>query len=610
MPHRIVNLGISSEQDMVAVRQRSREISGGLGFGAQDQVRIATAVSELARTAFAYASGGNVAFSLDHLGSDASLQISIKTPGGDTRSASNSLGNGAVAALQQALVSARRLMDECTMEEDSDRMRILMLRKALPDAGAVTAAMLAKVAARIAANPVSSSFNEVTLQNKELLDTLAELRTKQDDLLTLTEELEKTNRGVVALYAEIEEKAERLREADVHKDEFLATLAHELRNPLAPIRNAVEVMRRVDPANIASHARAQQIISRQVDHLARLVDDLLDVARISKGKITLRQVVADVQGFIHTAVETIQPFIDQRRHQLSVVIPEEVLQVSGDPVRLAQIVGNLLNNAAKYTLSGGTILLKAEQRADGRLRITVKDNGIGLSPERIRTVFGMFAQGEAAPDRAQDGLGIGLSLVRQLVALHGGEVWVESEGPGYGSSFILELPLLGTRAGDMPIASQAVEAMLKAAEPALSEKPEVPPAPAAGGELLRILLVDDNVDLVMMTAVLLQAAGHATFVAHDAGEAMVQAKQHVPELILLDIGLPGTDGYQIARMLRQQPDLRNATLVAMTGYGTDEDRRKAFEAGFDHHLVKPVEIQALLAIVAATVPRHALSSGG
>jgi signal transduction histidine kinase/ActR/RegA family two-component response regulator len=610
MPHRIVNLGISSEQDMVAVRQRSREISGGLGFGAQDQVRIATAVSELARTAFAYASGGNVAFSLDHLGSDASLQISIKTPGGDTRSASNSRGNGAVAALQQALVSARRLMDECTMEEDSDRTRILMLRKALPDASAVTAAMLSKVAARIAANPVSSSFNEVTLQNKELLDTLAELRTKQDDLLALTEELEKTNRGVVALYAEIEEKAERLREADVHKDEFLATLAHELRNPLAPIRNAVEVMRRVDPANIASHARAQQIISRQVDHLARLVDDLLDVARISKGKITLRQVVADVQGFIHTAVETIQPFIDQRRHQLSVVIPDEVLQVSGDPVRLAQIVGNLLNNAAKYTLSGGTILLKAEQRADRRLRITVKDNGIGLSPERIRTVFGMFAQGEAAPDRAQDGLGIGLSLVRQLVTLHGGEVWVESEGPGHGSSFILELPLLEAGVAELPALTELVADMPKPADVAPSVVLKTSPAHAAGGELLRILLVDDNVDLVMMTAVLLQTAGHETFVAHDAGQAMAQARQHAPELILLDIGLPGTDGYQVARMLRQQPDLRNATLVAITGYGTDEDRRKAFEAGFDHHLVKPVEVQALLAIVAATVPRHAVSSGG
>ena len=606
MIYRIVNLGISSEQDMVAVRQRAREISSGLGFGAQDQVRIATAVSELARTAFSYASGGTVAFSLDHLGSGASLQIGIKTTGGDRRTASDARGSGAAEALEQALVSARRLMDECTMEENSDRARILMLRKALPDASAITAAMLATVTDQIAANPVSSSFNEVTMQNRELLDTLAELRTKQDDLLALTEELEKTNRGVVALYAEIEEKAERLRQADVHKDEFLATLAHELRNPLAPIRNAVEVMRRVDPANIASHARAQQIISRQVDHLARLVDDLLDVARISKGKITLQQVVADVQGFIHTAVETIQPFIEQRRHTLTVAVPDEALQVSGDPVRLAQIVGNLLKNAAKYTLSGGTILLKAERRPDGLLRITVQDNGIGLSPERMRTVFGMFAQGDAAPDRAQDGLGIGLSLVRQLVALHGGEVWVESEGAGHGCSFIFELPLLGSAevsavALDRPAAS--IDALSRAAI-------DVPPDASADAESLKILLVDDNVDLVMMTSILLQSAGHATFVAHDAAAAITQAKQHAPDVILLDIGLPGTDGYQIARMLRQQPDLRTATLVAITGYGTDEDRRKAFEAGFDHHLVKPVEIPALLAIVAAAMPRNAVSSGG
>ncbi|MBC7575460.1 MAG: response regulator [Herminiimonas sp.] len=492
------------------------------------------------------------------------------------------------------------------MEENSDRTRVLMLRKALPDASAITAAMLATVTDRIAANPVSSSFNEVTMQNRELLDTLAELRTKQDDLLALTEELEKTNRGVVALYAEIEEKAERLRQADVHKDEFLATLAHELRNPLAPIRNAVEVMRRVDPANSALHARAQQIISRQVDHLARLVDDLLDVARISKGKITLQQVVADVQGFIHTAVETIEPFIEQRRHTLTVAVPDEPLQVSGDPVRLAQIVGNLLNNAAKYTLSGGTILLKAERRPDGLLRITVQDNGIGLSPERMRTIFGMFAQGDAAPDRAQDGLGIGLSLVRQLVALHGGDVWVESEGAGHGCSFIFELPLLGgaeVSAVALHGPGASIDALSRAT---IDGRPDA----SADAEALKILLVDDNVDLVLMTSILLQSAGHATFVAHDAAEAITQAKQHAPDVILLDIGLPGTDGYQIARVLRQQPHLRTATLVAITGYGTDEDRRKAFEAGFDHHLVKPVEIPALLAIVAAAMPRNAVSSGG
>ena len=236
----------------------------------------------------------------------------------------------------------------------------------------------------------------------------------------------------------------------------------------------------------------------------------------------------------------------------------------------------------------------------------MQDNGIGLSPERMRTVFGMFAQGDAAPDRAQDGLGIGLSLVRQLVALHGGEVWVESEGAGHGGSFIFELPLLGgaeVSAVALHRPAASIDALSRAAI-------DVPPDASADAESLKILLVDDNVDLVMMTSILLQSAGHATFVAHYAAAAITQAKQHAPDVILLDIGLPGTDGYQIARMLRQQPDLRTATLVAITGYGTDEDRRKAFEAGFDHHLVKPVEIPALLAIVAAAMPRNAVSSGG
>ena len=607
MSFRVINLGISSERDMVAVRQRAREVGAGLGFGAQDQVRIATAVSELARTAFAYAWGGNVEFALDHLGSGASLLIHIKSTGGDLREGAGARSTdvypsndtaGAGATLAAALTSARRLMDDCFLEQASGRARIITLRKELPTSSVVTAAVLAALADQ-ALMPLASSFSEVSLQNKELLDTLAELRTKQDDLLLLTEELEATNRGVVALYAEIEEKAEKLRQADIYKDEFLATLAHELRNPLAPIRNAVEVMRRTDQADHAAHERAQKIISRQVDHLARLVDDLLDVARISKGKVTLQPAALSVGSFIQTAVETIGPFIDSRGHQLSVVLPADEIRVLGDPVRLAQIVGNLLNNAAKYTTRGGRILLQAQRTEAGRLRVMVQDNGIGLSAERIRSAFTMFSQGDTAPDRAQDGLGIGLPLVRQLVELHGGTIWVESAGTGHGSSFIMELPILdqATEPAD-PLAAKSADSAATAARNA------VPAGAVMAGDAtpptsMRILLVDDNADSVAMTAMLLETLGHVTFTADDGPSAVVLASRHLPDLILLDIGLPGADGYEVARLLRQQPALRATRLIAVTGYGTAEDKKKALQAGFDHHLVKPVEVDVLIALISA-----------
>jgi len=586
MTYRIINLGISSEHDMIAVRQRAREISALLGFSVQDQVRIATAVSELARTVIAHAAGGNVEFSLDHLGSGASLSIGIRSSGGAVATSGNGdrAGTGTDKALATALASAERLMDDCTVERDNGRGQVVRLRKAVPAASTISTATLSEVADSVMRSPISSTFNEVTLQNRELLDTLAELRSRQDDLLVLTQELEDTNRGVVALYAEIEEKAERLRQADIYKDEFLATLAHELRNPLAPIRNAVEIMRRTPSHESAAHANAQHIISRQVNHLARLVDDLLDVARISKGKITLRRQPTALTAFINLAVETAQPFIDVRRHRLRVQLPEEPLQVLGDPARLAQIVGNLLNNAAKYTASGGEIDLTAERMVPDRLRLVVRDNGIGLSKERIGTVFTLFAQGETAPDRAQDGLGIGLSLVQRLVALHDGEIRVESAGQGQGSTFIIELPLLES-------AALVVAGGLAPHMPAGDGK--------SGTKPLKILLVDDNADSVTMTAMLLESFGHTTVTAQDGASALTEARRMVPDLVLLDIGLPGADGYEVARMLRCEPALQATRLIAVTGYGTDADKQKATDAGFDQHLVKPVDLDALMHAVSA-----------
>lgn len=283
--------------------------------------------------------------------------------------------------------------------------------------------------------------------------------------------------------------------------------------------------------------------------------------------------------FILAALETTRPFIAMRNHTLDVVLPPEKVWIMGDSVRLAQVVGNLLNNAAKYTPLGGRILLKVE-RNNGNLRILVQDNGIGISEDRKASIFTLFSQGDTAPDRAQDGLGIGLSLVKQLVRLHDGKIWVESAGTGKGSSFFLEFPALESEFDAHQLADHAV-------------------LNGAPGQALEILIVDDNVDSVNITSMLLESLGHVTHVAHDALSAIAKASQILPDVIMLDIGLPGMDGYQLARMIREQPAIGRATLIAVTGYGTDADKKKALAAGFDHHLVKPANLQKLLAILAS-----------
>jgi PAS domain S-box-containing protein len=373
-----------------------------------------------------------------------------------------------------------------------------------------------------------------------------------------------------------------LKEADSHKDEFLATLAHELRNPLGPIRNAVALMQRIDPARTELQAKSREIISRQVDHLARLVDDLLDVARISQGKIALQMQPVEVRTFIDAAMETARPFVDSRRHALELALPENEIWVMGDMVRLAQSINNLLHNAAKYTPQGGSILLQVDSAATGELRVRVQDNGIGISSERLGEIFRLFAQGETAPDRAQDGLGIGLSLVKRLIELHQGKIYAASAGRGKGSTFTIELPVLAVHAAHAPAAA-SVHAQ--------------PGTAAAAG--LKVLVVDDNADSLDMMAQLLRELGHEVACAQDASAAMASVNEHVPDVILLDIGLPGIDGYELARMMRKQPELAGARLIALTGYGSERDRQAAMAAGFDHHLVKPASLEQLAALLAA-----------
>jgi PAS domain S-box-containing protein len=365
-----------------------------------------------------------------------------------------------------------------------------------------------------------------------------------------------------------------LRDADRRKDEFLAMLAHELRNPLAPIRNAAQVLKLVGSAD-AHQQWAREVIERQTQHLMRLVDDLLDVSRITQGKVTLAREPLELATILQRAVEASRPLIDARRHQLTVELPPDPVRLEGDLTRLVQVVGNLLNNAAKYTDEGGDLRLEGAQE-DGEAVIRVRDNGMGVPADLLPHVFDLFTQADRSLDRSQGGLGIGLTLVRRLVELHGGRVEARSGGSGQGSEFIVRLP------AEAPLGT-AAEAMAGAeGEPAL-------PAPQG----LKILVVEDNVDSAEMMRFMLELAGHEVRTAYDGREALETARTFQPQAVLCDIGLPGMNGYEVAARLREQPAFQRTPLIALTGYGQEEARRRAEAAGFDHHLVKPVEPDAL-----------------
>ena len=367
---------------------------------------------------------------------------------------------------------------------------------------------------------------------------------------------------------------ETLRDADRRKDQFLAMLAHELRNPLASMRNAVKIMY-AEPLGEDTLGRCRDIIDRQVDQLALLVDDLLDVSRITAGKIKLRLEPVDLWPVVSEAVAASRILIDDRRHVLTVRPPEQPVWVDGDRVRLAQVVTNLLNNAAKYQDDGGRIRLDVERDGDEAV-IRVRDEGIGIPPDMLARIFDLFLQVDGSIHRAQGGLGIGLSLVRSLVEMHGGEVEVRSEGLGKGSEFVVRLPCR--------------------AAPASWPRPgETDPARA--GARHRILVVDDNEDAAESQAMLLQMAGHEVFVAFNGSAALDRAAAEQPAVVLLDIGLAGMDGLEVCRRLRAGGH-REAYIVAMTGFGQDEDRRRSREAGFDMHLVKPVDPAALMKLLA------------
>jgi PAS domain S-box-containing protein len=371
------------------------------------------------------------------------------------------------------------------------------------------------------------------------------------------------------------EQAEALANLHRRKDDFLAMLSHELRNPLAPIMNAVQLLGLQKDEGLLQQ-QARTIIERQVGQLTSLVDDLLEVSRITTGRIRLHQERVTMNGVVEHAVETVRPLIEQRRHALTLSLSPQPIWLYADAARLEQVVVNLLTNAAKYTDEGGQILLSVQQEGDEAV-LRVRDSGVGITPELLPGIFDLFTQAERSLDRSQGGLGIGLSLVQRLVEMHRGRVEVNSS-LGRGSEFVVRLPVVLTAA---PLPSPT------------------PRMPTPAGASLRVLVVDDSVDAAQSLAMLLESAGHDVQTAHDGPATLEAALDYRPSVVLLDIGLPGMNGFEVAKRLRQQPELGNLVLVAMTGYGHEADRQRSQEAGFDHHLVKPADFGKVERILAS-----------
>ena len=375
---------------------------------------------------------------------------------------------------------------------------------------------------------------------------------------------------------QLQAQAAALQEADRRKDEFLATLAHELRNPLAPIRHGLDILRRNPDSEGAAGIR--DMMDRQLHHLVRLIDDLMDVSRVSQGKIELRKETLDIAGVVNAAIEASRPLIDAAGHTLEIDLPREPVWINADQLRLAQVMSNLLNNAAKYTPHHGRIALSVTSTGPEAV-IRIIDNGVGIPLDRQSDVFRLFSQVGDHREQSQGGLGIGLALVKQLVELHGGSVDVTSEGAGHGSVFSVRLP---------QVAPPGIEA---AATPS-SEA-------AQSAASLKILIVDDSVLIADTLGLMLEDIGHDCRLAHDGPTALRVAKDYRPDVILLDIGLPGMDGYQVCRALREDEQFKTTLIIAQTGWGQAKDRAMASEAGFDHHLTKPVMIDDLVKLLSS-----------
>lgn len=432
---------------------------------------------------------------------------------------------------------------------------------------------------------------EVT--NAELARAHEELKDQNmRELQQLNETLERANSNLVAAndrltreVAERERAEQALYQSARRKDEYIAILAHELRNPLSAMHNAVQVMQ-LGSASEKQLAWAQDLLQRQVTHLTCLMDDLLDISRISNGRIQLRLETVDLTTVVTHAADTVEPLLQQHNHKLQLILPDvtETLCVNGDIVRLTQILGNLLTNAAKYMDNGGLIKLVLEPDGEGWAVIRVHDHGVGIPSDLLAKVFDLFVQAPTALNRAQGGLGIGLALVRALVELHGGETDVNSDGPGCGAEFSIRLPLVDN-------------SEIKAAPTPAELVPITQP--------FRVLVIDDNADSASGLAIYLRSQGYEIRISHTGKEGIATAKEYLPCVILLDIGLPDIDGYEVAKRLRQNEQFATASVIAMTGYGGEADKTRAVSAGFDHYLVKPIDFSRLMDLLSEHASKSA-----
>lgn len=483
-------------------------------------------------------------------------------------------GPGILASVLSVLAGNYFLMEPARAFALSSPTDWLRVGAFLVTAGVVSSLSEAMHAARRQAELQAREAEQGRRELESVMAARAKVEAERERLLG---HLEAELAGRRVLEESLRRQTEALQDADRRKNEFLSMVSHELRNPLAPVYNAVQLMA-VQSIDRDEIERLRRMIERQLGHLIRLVDDLLDISRITRGKIKLRKARVDLARVVSMAVETSRPLIEDRGHVLTVTLPETPLQIDGDATRLAQVLSNLLNNAAKYTERAGRIDLRVEQ-VENTAFLRVRDTGIGIAPEMLPRVFDLFLQAESSTSRTEGGLGVGLALVRQLVEMHGGTVEARSEGLGKGTEMMVLLPVL-------PASPEPVNEDASGREVSRSPGQEA-------FEALRILIVDDNEDSAESLASLLRLFGHDARTAYDGLSALEGARSYLPDVMLLDIGLPKLDGYEVAERLRQEPWRDRILLLAMTGYGQEEDRRRSREAGFDHHLVKPVDLDRL-----------------
>ncbi|WP_233233612.1 ATP-binding protein [Bordetella sp. LUAb4] len=556
MIHRLLAARIENDQALVRVRDRTRQVGDVFGLDNLQRTRLITAVSEIARNAVQHAGGGQIEFFFREESENTPqaliVRISDQGPGMDV-AALPANGQRADGKTMLGIAGSRRLVDHFDIESSpgkGTRVALEMQRgHAQPIIGrADLAPLMEQMARRKSQTPVE----ELEQQNREMLLTLEELRLRQT-------ELEK---------------------ADERKDEFLAMLAHELRNPLSAIGTALELLKRKRNASEADFQRLGDLMTRQTAQLTRLVNDLLDVSRVTRGKIDLTLTPVLLTDLIDHALESTHGIITARHHTLAYTPPAEDMWIYADNLRFRQILGNLLHNAARYTPEHGRIAIRVAREGQ-RAAISVEDNGIGIEAGMLPRVFDLFAQADTSLGRQDTGLGIGLTLVQRLLKLHRGSVEVHSEGLGKGSRFTVYMPLL-----EVDEAARAPQVELVHAE----TPPPAPPQQVSGS---RILLIDDNVDAVHTLRQLLEDAGHVVAEAHTGERGLAVAELFTPNVVVIDIGLPGIDGFQVAQEIRAQPATSASLLVALSGYTSDAMQQRGRDAGFDRYLTKPADIEAL-----------------